>query len=331
MFNDKVTVLGEHYQIKNSPAIFLPDISFIVCSSRLRPLPSQLLTHSFSPSTLKNLLLINLAMLSISTSGALGRTIAMPPTTTIFWRALLAVLLFAGLAWWQGTSLRINNRRDLGKVLLSGVLMAVHWVTYFYALRLSSVAIGMLSLFTYPVFTAMLEPLLLKTRFQWAHLSLGVLTLVGIYFLVPAFDLANDQFQAIGWGIFSALSYALRNLLLKAPVAHYRSTVLMFYQIGTVALVLAPLLWLNGPGDIAHQWPPLLLLALLTTVVGHTLFLASFRHFSITTASIMSCTQPIFGIILGAIFLQEYPTWGTCLGGALILLAVVLESLRVRR
>lgn len=278
----------------------------------------------------KNILLLNLAMLAISTSGPLGRAITMPPVTTIFWRAVATVFILLLYCRWHRHSLRIHSRRATLIIVGSGILLGLHWVTYFHALQLSNVAIGMLSLFTFPIFTAFIEPLLTKARFQPAHLFLGLLTLVGMYFLVPEIDPANTQFQAVGWGTLSAFCYALRNVLMKNQVTNYSGTVLMFYQIVVICLMLSPMLLFLGPGDIAQQWQPVLLLALLTTVVGHTLFLLSFKHFSITTASIMSCTQPIFGILLGAIFLKEYPSWNTYLGGGIILLVVVIESLRTR-
>jgi drug/metabolite transporter (DMT)-like permease len=79
--------------------------------------------------------------------------------------------------------------------------MGLHWITYFYSLQLSNVAIGMLSLFTYPVMTSLLEPVFLKTQFSKMHLLLGVLVLIGIYFLAPSFDTENDYFLAILIGL----------------------------------------------------------------------------------------------------------------------------------
>lgn len=284
-----------------------------------------------SPSFLKNTLLLQLAVLCIATSGPLGRVVSMPATVVIFWRSALASIVFLLLLKIQRQSLWIEAKRDRYLILGGGVLIAVHWVTYFISLQLSSVAIGMLSLFTYPVITAVLEPVILKTRFQATHLLLGGLTLLGIYFLVPEFDLANDQFKAIGWGMFSATVYALRNIILKPQVVRYSGTVIMYHQMLAVALVLLPFLWWQGTGDLQADWPYLVLLAIVTTGLGHTLFLRSFRHFSITTASIMSCVQPIYGILLGIIFLQEYPSWSTWVGGGIIMLAVLIESLRVQR
>ncbi len=274
----------------------------------------------------KDILLLNLAMLFISTSGVLGRYISMPPEITIFWRAAIAMILLLGICSWQKVHLFENLKGNIGVFCLGGFLMMAHWVAYFYALQWSNVAIGMLSVFTYPVITAILEPILLGTKFQKTHLFLGLLTLVGIYFLVPDFNFSGSNMKAVGLGTFSALCYALRNILMKKPIQEHNGTKLMFFQTLTTALVLLPFLVIEGVGNIAEQWQAVLFLALFTTVIGHTMFLMSLKRFSITSASIMSCTQPIFGILLGVIFLGEYPAWTTYIGGGLILLSVVIES-----
>lgn len=277
---------------------------------------------------LKNLLLINLAMLFVSTSGVLGRGIDMPPPLTIFWRAFGALLLTWLISRWQGFRLTDIKTADRRSIVLSGLLMGCHWVFYFYALQLSNVAIGMLSMFTYPVITAILEPIILKVPFQRIHLALGVLTLIGIYFLVPDLDLSNSYFLAVICGIISALSYALRNILMKNQVSKYNGLLIMYVQIMVVVIGLTPVFFFQGLKNISNHWHQIVLLALFTTVIGHTLFLMSFRNFSITTASIISCVQPIFGIILGAIFLGEYPHYTTYIGGIFIISAVLVESLR---
>lgn len=282
-------------------------------------------------SNLRNILLLNLSILCISTSGLLARSVQMTAIPTIFWRALLASCLFLVVLRWQKIRLPIANGQHLRIILFGGVLMAAHWVTYFQSLQLSSVAIGMLSLFTYPVITAILEPLLLKTRFQPIHIGLGALTLVGLYLLIPSFSAGDHTLQAVGWGVLSAALYAWRNVSIKPLVAQYAGSHIMTYQIMVIALVLLPyVLWQGGAG-IAQDWPYILLLAIITTIVGHSLLLYSFRFFSVTTASIISSIQPVYGIILGAIFLQEYPGWNIYLGGGLILVAVVVESLRTKK
>ena len=275
----------------------------------------------------RNIIELNFAMLLVSTSGALGRYIETPVFITIFFRAALAMLFIFLFCRVTKKSFTIKNG-DRSTVIVSGVLMGLHWITYFYALQLSNVAIGMISIFTYPVITSLLEPLLLKSSFQKMHLLLALMVLTGIYFLVPEFNLENDHFRAITFGIFSALCYALRNIVSKGKVTIYDSSILMFYQLVVISILLLPFLMVIPMDKVVSQLPAIAVLALVTTSIGHTLFLQSFKKFSITTASIISSTQPIYGIIIGAIFLYEIPQWSTLIGGFLILGAVIIESIR---
>ena len=269
-------------------------------------------------------------MLFISTSGALGRYVDLPVPVTIASRGVLAFALLFIYCRWKGISLRVSSS-DRFMVILSGILMCLHWLTYFYALQMSNVAIGMLSLFTYPVITALLEPLILKTKFQRIHVLLGLLVLCGIYFLTPDFDFGNSATIAIGMGVLSALFYALRNIILKTKAVNYHGSMLMVYQTGIIGLLLLPAFFFVDAQTLLSQWEGIIALAVLTTAIGHTLFLMTFKHFSITSVSIISSIQPVYGILIGAIFLSEIPAVTTILGGIFILGSVVIESVRTSR
>ena len=79
---------------------------------------------------------------------------------------------------------------------------------------------------------------------------------------------------------------------------------------------------------ITTQYPYVILLALVTTAIGHTLFVNSLKYFKASTASIIGSIQPIFGILIAFFFLNEKPTMHTFVGGSLILATVVIESIR---
>ncbi|WP_035336356.1 DMT family transporter [Dokdonia sp. PRO95] len=283
-----------------------------------------------SNNTTRHILEINLAMLFVSTSGVLGRYIDLPPAVTIGIRSFLAMLLLGLFVKWKGFSFTLA-RKDILGIALSGVFMGLHWITYFYSLQLSNVAIGMLSLFTYPVMTSLLEPVFLKTQFSKMHLLLGVLVLIGIYFLAPSFDTENDYFLAILIGLLSALCFAIRNLLVKTKIGSYNGSVVMWYQTLVIAIMLIPAYFIFDAQGFVKELPYIGMLALITTALGHTMFLFSIKRFSVTAASLMGSVQPIYGIILGIIFLNEIPGWRTVLGGSLILFSVVVESLRSSR
>ena len=105
----------------------------------------------------------------------------------------------------------------------------------------------------------------------------------------------------------------------------------MFYQLFILTIVLVPVLFFMDTSGIQSQYPYVILLALLTTAIGHTMFVKSLNHFSASTATIIGSTQPIFGIIIAYFFLNEIPNWNTFWGGLLILSTVIIESLRVKK
>jgi len=282
-------------------------------------------------SHLKHIFELLLATLFISTSGVLGKYIEMPPPVIVWWRSSLAMVFLFVYCKYKHINLKITSKKDIASFILGAIFMAAHWITYFYALKLSNVALGMLSLYTFPVITALLEPVFIKTKFNPLHIVLGIIVLLGIYILAPEFNLESSHVQGIGLGLISALCYSLRILIMKQHVAKYNGTMLMFYQVLLITILLTPTLFLMDTSNIATQYPYLLLLALLTTAIGHTLMVQKFNYFSVSTASIISSIQPIFGIILAFFFLSEIPTLKTFFGGLLILSTVIIESVRSKK
>lgn len=277
---------------------------------------------------LKHILELNIAVLLISTSGVLGRFISMPPPVTIWLRCVFAAVLLGAFCWYKKIDLKIYGKRDFKAILLSSLFLGAHWITYFYALHLSNVAVGMLSLFTYPVITALLEPLFFKTKLNKTHVFLGIIALVGIYFLAPEFNLESNLTKGVLSGLLSSVFYALRNIMMKQKIAQYSGSMLMFYQLVIVSLVLWPVLFFFEAQPNSEDWMALITLALLTTAVGHTLFVMSFKNFSISTASIMSSVQPVYGVLFGVFLLNEIPSENTLIGGFLILTTVIIESVQ---
>ncbi|MEJ2112768.1 MAG: DMT family transporter [Flavobacteriaceae bacterium] len=279
----------------------------------------------------KHLIELLLATLLISTSGVLGRYIDLPSPVIIWWRCILGSLFLYLFCRYKKYSFKVHSKKDVSRIVLSAIFLGTHWITYFYALKLSNVALGMLSLFTFPVITAFLEPLFSRTKLDIIHVFLGILVLVGIYILAPEFDFESSQVKGILLGIFSAFCYALRNLILKGQVGRYNGTVLMTYQISILSVVLLPFVFVLGTKNIDTQFPYVILLALFTTAIGHSLFIHSFKNFSVSTASIINSLQPVLGIIMAYVFLKEIPSVNTFIGGSLILVTVIVESFRSRR
>ena len=279
----------------------------------------------------KQFLLLNLATLFISTSGALGKFIEMPTPVIIWWRSSLALILLFAFCKFKKINLKINSKKDLWTFILSALFMGAHWITYFYALKFSNVAIGMLSLYTFPVMTALLEPFFIKVKLDPIHIFLGFLVLIGIYILAPEFNLESSHVQGILLGLLSALCYSLRILILKQHVANYNGTMLMMYQLLILTIILAPFLYFMDTSGIKTQFPYVIILAVVTTAIGHSMFVHSLKHFTSSTATIMTSALPVYGIIIAYFFLSEIPNKNVFIGGLLIISTVIIEGIRSQK
>ena len=280
---------------------------------------------------LKNLSGLILATLLISTSGVLGKYIAMPSEVIIWFRSAFAMIFLFGFCRYKKINLTVLTMRTHVPLIISSLFMAAHWISYFYALKLSNVALGMLSLFTFPVITALLEPFFLKTKFNPVHLILGTIILIGIYILAPEFNLESDDLKGILFGLFSAFCYSIRILILKQHVDHYPGSMLMFYQTSVITIVLFPVLFFMDVSGFQTQVPYLLLLAIITTAIGHSLMVHSLKFFSASTATIIGSIQPVFGIIIAFVVVNEIPAVNTIWGGLLIISTVFIETIRPKK
>tara|TARA_Y100001980_G_C14556910_1_gene353434 strand:- start:70691 stop:71572 length:882 start_codon:yes stop_codon:yes gene_type:complete len=283
-------------------------------------------THLFQ------LLQLTFAICLMSSSGVLGRYITLPTPVTIWIRSVIALITLFLILKALKKSTFIGWGRHFRIVLISSIFLGAHWISYFSALQASNVAIAMLSMFTYPIMTALLEPILLKTRFDKGSLLLSFIALIGVFFLVPDLNFDNTVTRGVFLGLLAGFFYAVRNILMKKNLSDHGGLTLMYYQMAILTLLLWPAIFiykLDFSSQIVQgDWEALLILGLVTTAFGHTLFVRSLKNFSVTTVSIMSCLTPLLGTLLAFLILDEIPKGQTILAGTIILFTAGLESYR---
>jgi len=279
----------------------------------------------------KALLQLNIGLIFLSTSGVLGRYITVDSILTTLMRAGIASLILIGFCIWIKTSFQIKEQRDRILIFISGVLLGAHWVTYFFALDYSNVAIALLSLYTYAGLTAIIEPLFLRTPFSKVDIFLSMIVFVGVLIMAPSFDINNSYTQAIIFGLLSSLFYALRNIAISIPAKKYDGSLLMVYQLIAMCVIMIPFLGFYDFTGAYTQLPWIILLALLTTAIGHTMFVKSLNQLNATTASLLSCIVPVYGILWAYLILGEVPSGRTLLGGTIIMSSVVFKTLQTSK
>ena len=281
------------------------------------------------PKQLRGLVSANVAVLLFGLAGVLGKLSLLPAPLIVFGRSFFAGLVLLAVCWLRHISLRPKQSRDGYLLLGQGVLLALHWTAFFQAINVSNVAIGLLSFSSFPLFTAILEPLLLHQRPSRIQIVAALLILPGIFLLVPSFTLQNQTTLGVMWGVLSGASFALLSVTNRWLGRTYSSLMISLYQDGIAAIVLLPIFFFTATGSF---WTPhalliLLILGVVCTALAHTLFIASMRDITAQTASLLASLEPVWGIIFGIVLLGAIPTARTLLGGAIIISATLLPGI----
>jgi len=246
-------------------------------------------------------------------------------------RSVFALVVIFFIFLWQKQSLRLDNLRDYLIALALGLLLALHWVTYFHAMQVSTIAVGVISLFTFPIITVFLEPLFHGDKPLLKDIISAVLVLFGIYLLIPEFSLNNETTLGMLWGVLSALLFSLRNIIQGRYFKSYSARHSLFYQTLVSIIILIPFSYSVIPTVTTIQWGQLLILGIFFTALPHILFSFSLLKLKAKTVSLVACIQVVYATLFAAIILNEWPTISIALGGTIIVLTAMYETYTVGR
>jgi drug/metabolite transporter (DMT)-like permease len=255
-----------------------------------------------------------------------GKWIALSPVDIVFGRTVVAALtLFIVLRWTK----RVTGSLSRG-LILNGALLALHWVTFFAAIQIATVAIALLGFASFPVFVLILERALHGRRPALVEQSAVGIVVIGLALIVPEFSWMSRTVQGLAWGVASGFTFALLTLRNRALVPEVGATVLALWQNTFAALWLLPVLALTVHIAVpaARDVVLIILLGVFCTALAHTLFIASMLRISTHTASVVTILEPVYGIGWAALLLGERPDLRTAVGGTLIIGAAVLASWR---
>ncbi|HWI25286.1 MAG TPA: DMT family transporter [Lysobacter sp.] len=270
----------------------------------------------------------------------LGKLISLPALPLVWWRMLIVVaasLLIPRV--WRG--LRAMSWRLRGAYAGIGVLVALHWLTFYGAIKLSNASVGATCIALGTVFVALVEPWLARTRFSKRDLALGIMVLPGVALVVGG--VPTGMRAGIAVGALSAFLVAIFGSLNKRLVEHGDPLAVTALELGagTVAMtVLAPLM-VHLPG-LSHAFAGdllvlpgtrdallLLALSLACTLLPFTLSLVALRHMSAFAAQLAVNLEPVYAIVIAILLLGEQHelTPRFYLGVAVILGAVFVHPL----
>ena len=274
----------------------------------------------------QGLLSVHSAVLIFGLTALFSKLIALSAVEITLLRSVFAVIAIGLYIKFLKQSLSLNSKKDVGIAIVLGILLGTHWVTFFHAMQVSSIAVGIIALYTYPVITVFLEPLFHGEKPDIKDIISALLVLFGIYLLVPEFSLDNASVQGVFWGVLSAFLFAIRNLVHGNYFSHYAARHALFYQTMVVMLMLLPFAGGSIPDVSEQQWLSLIILGVFFTALPHTLFAYSLLHLKAKTASLVACMQVVYGTLFAALILSEWPEWTTVAGGMIVVGTAMYET-----
>jgi drug/metabolite transporter (DMT)-like permease len=278
----------------------------------------------------KGLLAAHVSVILFGATGLFGKLILLPSPIIVIGRVFFASLLLGAILIVMKRSIKLRLWRDYKIMIVLGVLWAINLVSFFQSVQVSTVAIGVLSFATFPVFTTFLEPLFNKEKITYANILIAITTMFGIVLVIPEFDFGNSVVKGLLWGLMSGFSLALLSIFSRRYVPSYSSLVVTFYQNMVATVVLIPFLFLLKFELTAGNISLLLLLGTIFSAIPHLLLMHSLNSTKAQLVSIILSLESVYGIIFAIVFLNEIPTVRIIIGGMIIIGVSAYATLRFR-
>jgi len=254
----------------------------------------------------------------------LGDTVGLTAMQVTFGRTLFAAvaLAFVVLALHRSQPFVVDRL-----LLFSGMLLAVHWVSFFASVQASTVAIGLVTFSTCTVFAALLEPVIFRERQKPASVVAAILVVLGVIIMSGALSGKVVYVKGLLLGLFGGFTFAILQLINRKLAISTGSIVTSLVQNSVAALLLLPLVGFSLAAIEFNQWLILVFLGVGCTALAHTLFIYSLKTLKVASASLIAAgLEPVYGIILAALLLSQLPANNVLLGGAIILLTVLVVT-----
>lgn len=277
------------------------------------------------------LLAIGIAVAAVSTSSILIRWSSAQPVTIAFFRLAIATLILLPIALLrEREALRNLSRRDAGLLVLVGAILAAHFATWITSLRLTTVASSTILVTSHPLVVVLASAVFLHERVGRRGAIGVVIAFVGAILLVwgdvqfDARSFLGDLLALAGGVAAGAYILAGRALRQRLPLFLYAALV-----YGSASLFLLPLAIQSGDhltGLPQNDYLLFVAMAVVPSVMGHTLYNWSLRHVPATVVSVSLLGEPIGASLLAAVLLAEVPPSTALFGGAVVLAGIFLTA-----
>ena len=160
----------------------------------------------------KDILYLHLGVMLFSFSGIIAQYVEVPSILAAMGRVLCSSTLLFVIAKIKKESLKLDNTKDYIAIIATGIVLAIHWVTFFHSIQTSTVAIGAITFTTFPLFITFIEPIVFHEKLKMKSIIRALFVFLGVMITVPEFSLDNQMTIGILWGMISSFTYAIATM-----------------------------------------------------------------------------------------------------------------------
>jgi len=278
-------------------------------------------------------ILLHFIILLYGFTGILGKLIHQDFITIVWYRLLFALIGLGMVLLYLKKSIKVSSTKQLFSLFGIGIIVALHWITFYKSIQLSTASLGILCLSTTTLHVSWLEPLIMKRKFSWIEFSLGLFVIAGIYFVSS--DFKATDYEAVAYGLVSAFLAALFSSLNGLVVQKVPSTTMTFYEILMSLVFLTFILIVQGDFNASlfnlstsdFLW--LLFLGVGCTSFAFLVTIDLIKRLGNFTVSLSINMEPVYTILLAIFILHENKLLGSqfYIGSIMIVLVVIANPI----
>jgi len=285
---------------------------------------------------LKNYLHLHVLVFIAGFTAILGELITINAVPLVWFRMLMATILVGVYVAISKTKIKLSVSA-IAKLSLAGIVIALHWITFFGAIDVSNVSITLAMFSTGAFFASLLEPIIYKRKIIWYEILFGGIVIIGVFIITQS---EIKYINGIILGITSAFLSSLFAVLNGKFLEKYSATSISFYEFisGVAFITIFLLVFYDGFSVSFFQLPTTdyIYLFILASVCTAYAFIASvyvMRYISPYTVVLTYNLEPIYGIILAILLFPEKEKMSINFyyGASLILGVVLLNGILKNR
>ena len=280
-------------------------------------------------SKLKNYLLLHLIVLIWGFTAILGALISLDAIPLVWYRMSLAVVFIVLYFVIKKKSFKAD-RIGIGKFFLTGVVIALHWIFFFKAIKVSNISVALVTMSTGAFFVSLIEPLFFKRRINKLEIVLGLIVILGLYII---FNFESQYRLGIFYALISSLLSAIFSVLNGLFIKKYAASTISLYQLFFgVVFITAYLFFMNGFSISFFKiskldWLYLLILSSFCTAYAFIASVKVMKYLSPYTVVLTLNLEPVYAILLALFIFGEKEKMNIeFYFGAFIVLFVVLVN-----